>query len=314
MSTTIKTFKFNPVDINGHDLQGSAQLYANGLHQVKLRVSLEKQVDGASTPLTQEELNSLQIVNKNQNVMITGWSSSSEYNGYTFGLCGLNNTEGTSVNPTNQTLEDTQDLYFYLSTTDATLEPQDFEASINVNGVLYRSGNSTYNYSYVTIKPTMPYFIYSDELERQEDMILHNEIGKDQYENLTVVYWTLPNSLSIKSYIFPDYIGNSVVNIGTSKAGADPSDWACALMHGYTEFLYAGLGVSNSVDFGDTVIIQDGESIIRGTYANTDGHYLDSPSPDSPCDLVIIDEYGCTSNFVIYSVDNASDIDIRDNN
>ena len=204
----VSTFKLNPVDAGGGSLQGTRALYANDNQQVKLRVTIRKQEDGSDQNLSQSEIDSLEIVSLNRSSLPDKWTSTDKANGYTMGLRPDRSMMKADVIEVEENVKSgEQTFYFYVSTSDTLLEPMDFEAIVKIGDTVYRSGSSTYSYSFVTIQAQAPAIIESSELIRNHDDELQfsdyidsNGKDSDSYYEVWTAYWTLPAGIKIYKY------------------------------------------------------------------------------------------------------------------
>lgn len=331
MSTYVSTFKLNPVDASGHDLQGTRSLYANGRQQVKLRVILKKQVNGVDQPLSQAEINTLKIVSLNQSNLPKGWLSSKTNNGYTMGLSSVSRAVGQALQQIMEKeeieilaedaellasegieIQSEQVFYFYLSTSDDTLDPMDFEAVITIDGTLYRSGVSQFNYNYVTIEATRPYVIDAGQLYRPNDgHIVHYEMSKNDYYDAYTVYWYFPDGLKIKHFTMTGtlYVGYTY-GIDFSSKDETPERAISALKRGQENITLP----ANPPGSVANQHIPDYNNCIRAVRCEKDNYYYTSNPAHSACNVTVIDEYGCESKYNLFSTDNQSDVDIRNAN
>lgn len=279
---SITTFKCNPVDASGTELKGSTQLYANGLHQIKIRIIIQKQLNGINSPLTLQEKDSIRLVRRGSTTLPEKWTSTTTNNGYTLGLRTNNLSPVQPIMDMKSLSSDStyDTIYYYLSTSDITLEAQDIEATIISEGTESRSGDAVYNYNYITIKPVAPYFISSTELIRKEDHKIHFETKKkkkkkNKYTDLTVIYWTLPYTLTIASYVISgSRYSNNQFGISFSASGDDPAKTLYALDNFTTTFSAPELGAAG---YNGTVTLTTGAWLIRASKASVDNYqYTDS--------------------------------------
>ncbi|QKU73359.1 hypothetical protein HPY09_20710 (plasmid) [Vibrio cholerae] len=326
----VSTFKLNPVDAAGTALTGTRALYANGNQQVKLRVTIRKQVDGSNQDLSPSEIDSLEIVSLNGSSPPDKWTSTDKANDYTMGLRSDRSMMKADVIEVEENVKSgDQTFYFYVSTSDTALEPMDFEAIVTIGGTVYRSGSSTYNNSFVTIQAHAPDVFESYELIRNEedeltfsDYIADNGKDADSYYQVYAVYWNLPDGIKIKTYTLSGSTNSEGLYL---TAGSDRYAAAiCALPRGKTEFKSHCFGLHGDIGDGiahKTVVILDYSTSIRASRALVTNERLPDDSwiataPDTgTSDLTIIDEYGTTSKFTFFATDDTCrNVDIRNAN
>ncbi|WP_104023719.1 hypothetical protein [Vibrio hyugaensis] len=339
MSIVLKTFKFNSVDASGHALQGTRALYANGRQQVKMRVTLLKQVDGSNTPLTQTEKDSMTIVSYRGNGMPGEWQLSTIDNEYTPGLNpnrsrkqqGDKEQLTSSVrnkiqdielysNTTGEEVKDGEEVfYFYLSTADESSDPKDFEAIITLEGAgTYRSGEASFNYSYVTVQAYEPYTVDVSEINVEDEEVYCYEWKKGKYSTIRAYWFNLPSDLSIVEYNSqaPDSWSHSRAFLEFWGHKSDGLTYSSALHHDTTSFNVFQLGVLTNSNHEVMVDIPLRGAGLRGTIALNEHYNLNCSN--GYCDrtyyskfgVEVIDEYGCEHRYALHTIKDNYDLEV----
>lgn len=317
-NTNVSTFKLNPVDTAGTSLTGTRALYANGNQQVKLRVTIRKQVDGSDQNLSPSEIDSLDIASLDGSSLPAKWKSTDKANDYTMGLRSAQRAMKVDVIEVEENVKSgDQTFYFYVSTSDTHLEPMDFEAVVKIGDTVYRSGSSTYSKSFITIQAHAPAIIQVNELTRstEDEHVRHtliddNDKDADSNYDLYAVYWFIPDDIELRAYTLVDQMHQRTVENCSNYYKSNTSKALSLLQHGVTNFEANAFGL-HYYNVGADVTIPDYPNAIRITWCKITNFKDATTYSNEDVRVAILDEYGTTSKYNFRMVNPAENDDIE---
>ncbi|MGY3572246.1 hypothetical protein [Vibrio paucivorans] len=285
-------------------------LYANERHQIQVGVNITKQVqvDGffEDVPLTDEEIASITIVDKNTLEVPEGWHSDSEKNEYSIGV------RGAALDIPASRLET---HYRYVRTNEPLTK--ELVARVTLSDpdggdITYQTGDIQFN-SILTLTPREPYVIDSNEMPLDVQQVYNEVPNGDDPITVDIYRWTLPDNLEMfEVSVECDNVCTTdhgiVYGVDLSAEDQDPLRQVGALEPGDTNFILSDFfrcdpNIPNDDDvievLNNTYSIRASVGVINGTW------WTDSPSLDQ-CFVMLTDNFGCDSRFQIVGQENAS--------
>jgi hypothetical protein len=155
---------------------------------------------------------------------------------------------------------------------------------------------------FVTLNPLVPYRLRTSQLKAERDDALSIEYSKDQYLDVDVYYWMLPNNIRILSESFANagFSGKQLRfayarNEGTLYAGMAIISTATSLTLGDIGILPSSDKVKPSTQVR---LLNSGERSLRAARYFCNSVSI-SPAYNKELYWTIIDNFGCESRFII---------------
>lgn len=193
-------------------LTNNNTLYANGRQQLTVQVEYTKTVNGVHTPLNNNELSTLRLVQRDSGATPSNWSSTRVRGIYDEGMRSRSLVDSPDsiiedyVEPIIPTEESSsiQHVLLFLTTT-LPAQPQAFMATVVIDGLRRFNSHGDVGTdpanrfeSWVQVTSIPPYVIHHSELRLHVEHAQNRGSGGSTAETF-VHYWVLPPSLRIIS-------------------------------------------------------------------------------------------------------------------